>query len=105
MKSAPVVRGKDLPAGFEPDRLVFSLSPFDSLAYGYYRLSYGDIVENLAEGEISLVISGEVTAFGSGSEFSGSLDGSLEGYSGNIRMYPSREWRCASSGHRFALRR
>ena len=58
---------KDLPAGFQPDRLVFSLSPFDSLVYGYYRLSYGDIVENLAEGEISLVISGELTAFGSGS--------------------------------------
>ena len=97
-------KGSGFAGWIEPDRLVFSLSPFDSLSYSYYRLFYGDIVENLAEARY-LVISGEVTAFGSGSEFSGALDGSLEGYRGNIRMYPDREWRCASRGHRFTLRR
>ena len=88
----------------EPDGLLFSLTAFDSLSYGYYRLSYGDVVEKLAE-ERYLIISGTVKAFASGSEFSGSLDGSFETYLGNLRVYPNREWRCASSGHRFTLRR
>jgi len=96
-------QGSGFAGRVEPSALVFTLSSYDWYAYGYYRQGYGDVVERLADGR-HLIISGKATARNAGSGFAGTLDGSVEIYTGELRSFPKLDWKCTAASHRFMLR-
>jgi hypothetical protein len=98
------VQGDGFRGRVEPSQLVFSLSPFDLVNYGYYRLSYGDVVERL--GDFShLIVSGLARITESGPGFSGTLNGSMTVFAGELKSFPTIAAECRSADHRFTLRR
>jgi hypothetical protein len=97
-------RGNWFSGRAEPTQVVFNLSRFDPLYYGYYGGGYGDLVEQLADARY-LVVSGVARAAGSTAGWSGTLDGALTVFTGKLKSFPAIEAACRSADHRFTLRR
>jgi hypothetical protein len=99
-----VGRGSSFRGRSEPNTILFTLTPYDATDYFYYTVSYGDIVEQLAELSF-LIVSGRVMAVESASGFAGTLDGALTVYRGRLSYFPEIDMECRSSNHRITFRR
>ena len=86
----------------EADELLFMMSGYEAYGYFYYKLNYGDVVEQLTNSSF-LVVSGRASV--NESSLSGVLDGAITLLSGTMTFFPQTITACRSSAHRFTLRR
>jgi Bacterial Ig-like domain (group 2) len=86
----------------EAGELLFMMGGYEAYAYFYYKLNYGDIVEQLTDSSF-LVVSGRASV--NESSLSGVLDGAITLLSGTMKYFPQTIATCRSTAHRFTLRR